>query len=123
MCDELFARLSKSNFRSRFHLTEKDRSYIKEKGWDTIRRHAADFVQKRLSPPARLLKNDGKQTPMRGHPVFVAQHACACCCRQCLYKWHHIDPDHWLTETEQAEIVNILMSWLKREAADKLHII
>ena len=113
MCDEQFAKLAKSKFRSSFHLSEKDRAYIKEKGWETICRHAADFVKKRLSPPARLLKNDGKQTPMRGHPVFVAQHACACCCRQCLYKWHHIDTNHWLTESEQTYIVNILMSWIK----------
>lgn len=118
MCDELFAKLAKSKFRSSFYLSEKDRAYIKEKGLETIRRHAADFVKKRLSPPARLLKNDGKQTPMRGHPVFVAQHACACCCRQCLYKWHHIDSNHWLTEAEQAYIVNILMSWIKKEYVD-----
>lgn len=118
MCDELFAKLAKSKFRSSFYLSEKDRAYIKEKGLETIRRHAADFVKKRLSPPARLLKNDGKQTPMRGHPVFVAQHACACCCRQCLYKWHHIDANHWLTEAEQAYIVNILMSWIKKDYVD-----
>ena len=53
MCDEQFAKLAKSKFRSSFHLSEKDRAYIKEKGWETICRHAADFVKKRLSPPAR----------------------------------------------------------------------
>ena len=115
MCDEQFAKLAKSKFRSSFHLSEKDRAYIKEKGWETICRHAADFVKKRLSPPARLLKNDGKQTPMRGHPVFVAQHACACCCRQCLYKWHRIEPNHWLTEAEQAYITDVLMTWIEKE--------
>lgn len=36
------------------------------------------------------IDNDGKQTPMRGHPVFIAQHATATCCRECLKKWHNI---------------------------------
>lgn len=31
--DAAFTRLSKSNFRSRFHLSAADRSYIAEKGW------------------------------------------------------------------------------------------
>lgn len=72
--------LSRSRFRSRFHLGLEDRQYIGDKGWDTIRRHAEDFVAKRLAPAH--IPNDGKQTPMRGHPVFLAQHATACCCRQ-----------------------------------------
>ena len=77
----LFQRLSQSAFRSRFHLTAKERAYIEEKGMATIRRHAEDFVSKRLAPAA--IPNDGKQTPMRGHPVFLAQHATGCCCRGC----------------------------------------
>lgn len=113
MFEEVFAKLEKSAFRRKFKLTDTDKQYIETKGYDVIRRHAEDFVKKRLSPPASQLKNDGKQTPMRGHPVFTAQHACACCCRQCLYKWHHIDANHWLTEAEQIYIVNILMSWIK----------
>ena len=76
---DLFARLAHSNFRSRFHLKEKDRQYIQEKGMDTIRSHARDFVRTRLAPAQ--ISNDGKQTPMRGHPVFLAQHATGCCCR------------------------------------------
>lgn len=55
---------------------------------DTIRSHASDFVRTRLAPAQ--IPNDGKQTPMRGHPVFLAQHATGCCCRGCLYKWHRI---------------------------------
>lgn len=74
--NELFTRLSRSDFRSRFHLTEKDKAYVREKGMDTIRSHARDFVEKRLSSEAP--ENDGKQTPMKGHPVFIAQHATAC---------------------------------------------
>lgn len=115
MYEELFAALAKSIFRSRFHLKGKDLEYAKEKGCGVLRRHAADFVRKRLAAPASLMKNDGKQTPMRGHPVFVAQHACACCCRQCLYKWHRIEPNHWLSEAEQVYITDVLIKWIEKE--------
>ena len=80
---------------------------------DKIREHAYDFIKKRLAPSQIL--NDGKQTPMRGHPVFIAQHACACCCRGCLEKWHKIPKDRDLTEKEINYIVNLLMLWIKKE--------
>ncbi len=111
--EETLARLQKSTFRARFHLTEKDRKYIEDKGMETIERHAQDFIRQRLAPA--VIPNDGKQTPMRGHPVFVAQHACACCCRGCLSKWYHVMPGRWLTEDEEARIVRLLMAWIKRE--------
>ena len=82
----LFNRLANSKFRSRFNLSKKEVEYKKEKGIDTIENHARDFVNKRLS--SNVIPNDGKQTPMRGHPVFIAQHATATCCRGCINKWH-----------------------------------
>ncbi|MFX2607470.1 DUF4186 domain-containing protein [Enterobacter mori] len=108
--DPLFARLSRSTFRSRFRLGPKERQYCLEKGAETIDRHAADFVAQRLAPahPA----NDGKQTPMRGHPVFIAQHATATCCRGCLAKWHSIPPDVELTAQQQHYIVTVIHHWL-----------
>ena len=109
----LFQRLSQSAFRSRFHLTAKERAYIEEKGMATIRRHAEDFVSKRLAPAA--IPNDGKQTPMRGHLVFLAQHATGCCCRGCLSKWHHIQPGHQLSPEEQRYVVAVLMTWIRRQ--------
>ena len=105
--------LAKSKFRSSFHLKEKDKDYIKEKGLDKIREHAYDFINKRLKPAVIL--NDGKQTPMRGHPVFIAQHACACCCRGCLYKWHHIEKGKQLTSSEINYIVDIIIAYIIRE--------
>ena len=109
----LFERLAKSAFRSRFRLTQKDKSYIVAKGMATIRRHAIDFVTKRLAPA--VIPNDGKQTPLRGHPVFLAQHATGCCCRGCLSKWHHIPADRQLTGEEQQYIVAVLMTWIERQ--------
>ena len=111
--EELFRRLSGSEFRSRFHLSQKDRQYISEKGMDTIMRHAQEFISKRLSEENP--ENDGRQTPMKGHPVFIAQHAAACCCRSCLEKWHNIPSGKKLTESEQFYITDVLMDWIKRE--------
>ena len=85
----------------------------KEKGIDKIRSHAEDFISKRLAPAD--IPNDGKQTPMRGHPVFIAQHATATCCRGCLEKWHKIPKGKILTQAEQRYVVDIIMEWINRQ--------
>ena len=108
--DEALVKLQKSAFRAKFHLTEKDKQYVKDKGMNTVREHAADFVRQRLAPA--VIPNDGKQTPMRGHPVFIAQHACACCCRGCLNKWYKVPIGTELNENQQERIVNLLMAWI-----------
>src|SRR6478672_10394538 len=94
----ILARLGKSRFRRRFHLNSKDRNYLDSKGMSVVLEHAADFIKKRLAPAHP--SNDGKQTPWRGHPVFVAQHATATCCRGCLEKWHGLSKGRELTERE-----------------------
>lgn len=111
--DEALNKLKKSKFRSKFHLSDKDKKYIDDKGLKVIRRHAEDFIAQRLAPDN--IPNDGKQTPMRGHPVFIAQHACACCCRGCLFKWYRVNPNKQLSPTEQEKIVNLIMTWIERE--------
>ena len=111
--DEALDKLQASKFRSSFHLTAKDKAYVKEKGMDTIRLHAEDFIRSRLAP--KVIPNDGKQTPMRGHPVFVAQHATACCCRGCLYKWYKVKPGKALTDEQISKIVGLIMAWIERE--------
>ncbi len=106
-------KLQKSKFRSKFHLKEKDIFYIQEKTMDVLEGHAKDFVCHRLAP--ELIHNDGKQTPMTGHPVFIAQHATATCCRKCLYRWHHIGMKRPLTQKEQTFIVCLIMKWIDEE--------
>lgn len=105
--------LRKSKFRDSFHLKEKDKIYVKEKGYDVIRKHAEDFIKSRLAPC--YIPNDGKQTPMKNHPVFIAQHATATCCRKCLYKWHHIKMNKELTLEEEKYIVDVIMTFIKNE--------
>lgn len=113
MYEDLFLRLSRSKFRSKFKLSQKDLDYIKAKGIDTVRQHAYDFINKRIAP--EIIENDGKQTPMRGHPVFIAQHATATCCRGCIYKWHRIPQGRQLTQAEIDYIVNVIMAWIEKQ--------
>ncbi|HUT03392.1 MAG TPA: DUF4186 domain-containing protein [bacterium] len=117
MCDidDLFAALGRSEFRSRFKLGGKEAQYLMEKGLATILEHARDFVMKRLADtdPA----NDGRQTPMSNHPVFIAQHATATCCRKCLAKWHKIPKGRPLLQVEVGYIVRVIEHWLKSQDA------
>lgn len=109
----LFQQLNQSKFRSSIKLTEKDYSYLKLKGKSVIAKHAAEFISQRLAPAHPV--NDGKQTPWKGHPVFVAQHATATCCRSCLMKWHNIPQGFDLTPPQQHYIVRVIMLWLNQE--------
>jgi exodeoxyribonuclease V alpha subunit len=115
--DELKIRLAKSKFRSSFKLKLKDLEYINKKGLAEIRKHAEEFIKERLAPA--IPKNDGKQTPFRGHPVFIAQHATATCCRDCLEKWHGIPKNKVLNNEEIRYIIDIIMSWVGEGAANK----
>jgi len=110
---DIFDKLSKSAFRSRFELGAQEKAYIEQKGIDVIRQHAEEFISKRIAPAD--IPNDGKQTPMRGHPVFIAQHATACCCRGCIEKWHHIKKGALLTTAQKDYLVNVIMEWIKRQ--------
>lgn len=110
---QLFERLDNSKFRSGFHLKKKDREYVREKGLETIRQHARDFIAKREAPA--VIPNDGKQTPMRGHPVFIAQHATATCCRECIRKWHKMQPGRELSHVQQEYLVDVIMVWIQKE--------
>ena len=98
-------------------MTDKDRQYIQDKGIDTIRQHAVDFIKTRIEP--QNPKNDGKQTPMRGHPVFVAQHATATCCRGCIQKWHGIEKDRVLNDQEIEFVVGLAIGWIKDQVRVK----
>ena len=117
--EPLFTHLEASKFRSGFHLKEKDIAYIQEKGLDVIREHARDFIAKREAPA--YIPNDGKQTPMRGHPVFIAQHATATCCRECIRKWHKLQPGRELSAIQQEYLVDVIMTWIEKELEDNIN--
>ena len=109
----ILERLAKLKFRSKFKLKTQDIEYIKEKGIDIIRLHATDFIKNRVAPAD--IPNDGKQTPMRGHPVFIAQHATACCCRGCVEQWHKFPKRRKLTEQEQNYLVDVIIGLINKQ--------
>jgi hypothetical protein len=111
------ARRSQSPFRSRIRLQENELNYLRNKGLSEVLEHAARFIETRLAPASPL--NDGKQTPWHNHPVFVAQHATATCCRGCLQKWHDIPKGRALTVEEEQYIVTLIGAWLSRQQESK----
>ena len=111
--EEKLDSLSKSKFRSRFHLRKYMLDYIKEKGLDKIESDAYDFIKNRISDTSKFI--DGKQTPMKSHPVFIAQHATATCCRGCLNKWYQIPKGRELTSHEIDFCVALIMAWIRKE--------
>jgi len=111
--NNMLLKLSKSTFRSSFHLRKYMVDYVNEKGMDKVKSHAYDFIKKNIAP--KNPKNDGRQTPLKNHPVFIAQHACACCCRNCLLKWHGIKKGVELDDKQIDYIVNLLMKWIENE--------
>jgi hypothetical protein len=108
--DEAFRRLATSAFRRRFRLQGKELAYLRMWGIPHVRKQAADLIGKRLAPAQPA--NDGRQTPWRNHPVFVAQHATATCCRGCLEKVHEIAKGHELTAEERTYVLDVIERWL-----------
>ena len=113
----MLAALGRSRFRRRFALGPRERRYLADRGHETVMTHARQFIDQRLAPAAP--PNDGRQTPMRGHPVFIAQHATATCCRKCLSRWHDIPAGHALTEPEIAHVLAMIDAWLGEQT--KVH--
>ena len=113
--NKLLYSLSKTKFRGSFHLNNNMKNYVTEKGMDKIENDAYQFIKDRIAP--KNPKNDGKQTPMKAnsHPVFIAQHACGCCCRSCLERIHHISKNKELSKDEIDYIVTVLLTWIQLE--------
>lgn len=111
--DERLDRMAPHHFRRRFHLRGRERALVTLRGMPVVREHAEDLVRRKIgaAEPVR----DGRQTPYRGHPVFVAQHATATCCRTCLERWHGIPKGHALHDDEHAYLVEVIARWIERE--------
>lgn len=109
--------LAQQRFRAKFHLYGRERALVLLRGPEAIREHARDLIARRVAPAAP--RKDGKQTPYRGHPVFVAQHATATCCRTCLERWHGLPRGRELTPAEQGYVVDVISRWIERELAGR----
>ena len=112
---DTLGRLSQSAFRSSYTLSAHDADYARRKGRDVIGRHAREMLAQRVG--AAQPYKDGKQTPWRGHPVFTAQHATACCCRGCIERWHHIPRGRALSSEDINRLASLVMAWIDRDLA------
>ncbi len=95
----------------KFVLGEPEQEYVTSRGMDILRLHATDFVNKRLAPANP--KNDGRQTPTKGHPVFIAQHACGCNDRTSLEEFFGIEKGRELSEAEVDMVVDVILKWIE----------
>ena len=102
--------IGRNHFRAKFRLRCKERAVVDMRGITTVREHAEELVKHRLAPAEP--RNDGRQTPYHGHPVFVAQHATATCCRTCLARWHDIPAGRVLDDAEQSYVVEVICRWI-----------
>jgi hypothetical protein len=111
--DEVFRHLALSKFRRRFRLQGRDLAYLETWGLAHVMKQAEEILRKRVAP--EVIPNDGRQTPWRNHPVFVAQHATATCCRGCLEKTHGITKGHALTDEEMKHVLAAIERWLSSQ--------
>lgn len=107
---ELKAKLAEDGRLEKFALGEPEQEYVTSRGMDILRLHATDFVNKRLAPANP--KNDGRQTPTKGHPVFIAQHACGCNDRSSLEQFYDIEMGRALTPEEVEFVVDVILEWI-----------
>ncbi|HYH07556.1 MAG TPA: DUF4186 domain-containing protein [Thermoanaerobaculia bacterium] len=112
--DEAFRRLATSSFRRKFRLQGRELAYLQTWGLPHVMRQAEELIRKRVAP--EVIPNDGRQTPWRNHPVFVAQHATATCCRGCIEKVHGIAKGHELTNDELRHVLAAIERWLSSSA-------
>ena len=115
--DQKLDDIARHPFRAKFHLRGRERAAAQLSDPATMRRHAYDLIARRLAPAEP--HKDGKQTPYRGHPVFVAQHATATCCRTCPERWHQIPKGRQLGRDEHAYVVDVICRWIDREKIDR----
>jgi hypothetical protein len=108
--EDVFRTLAASSFRRKFRLQGRELAYLQTWGLPHVMKQAAEIIGRRVAPA--VIANDGRQTPWRNHPVFVAQHATATCCRGCLEKTHGISRGHELTAGEMQHVLAVLERWL-----------
>ena len=97
---------------------EPEKEYVLSRGIEILKLHATDFVKKRLAPADP--KNDGRQTPLKGHPVFIAQHATGTSDRIRLEKFHGIKTGIELTEKEISYVVSVILRWIQEQVGEPI---
>jgi len=103
-------KLAEAGRLEQFTLGDPEKEYVESRGMEILKLHATDFVNKRLAPAQP--KNDGRQTPTKGHPVFIAQHATGCNDRSSLEEFYGIGKGRELTQDEVEMIVDVILRWI-----------
>jgi hypothetical protein len=111
----LKTKLARSRQIDFLEMGETEIEYVQSRGLEILQLHATDFVRKRLAPADP--KNDGRQTPLKGHPVFIAQHATGTSDRIKLHKFHGIQSGIELTEMEISYVVSVILRWIKEQTS------
>jgi hypothetical protein len=114
--DEVLVRIGRSRFRAKFRLQGKELAYLETWGMARVIEDGRRFITTRLAPAQP--RNDGRQTPWRNHPIFVAQHATATCCRGCLEKNHGIAKGTALTPEQIDYVLAVLERWMHKYCSD-----
>lgn len=109
--DSTLTKLAQNPFRRKFKLFDRERAYLERWGIEKVMRDALELLTARVAPAEP--KNDGKQTPWRNHPVFIAQHATATCCRGCIEKWHAVPKGRPLSQPELEHLLSVIRRWLE----------
>ena len=112
----LKTKLARSKQIENLDMGDSEKEYVQSRGVEILQLHATDFVRKRLAPADP--KNDGRQTPLKGHPVFIAQHATGTSDRERLQKFHGIKKGTELTDQEIAYVVNIIIRWIEEQVGE-----
>lgn len=108
----VLAAVAASEYRRRYTLSTTEKSQLRIAGLAKLMKQAEEIIEKQIAPERPV--NDGTQTPKKGHPIHVAQHATATCCRRCLAKWHDIPVGHALTRNESDHVLAVLRGWLEK---------
>lgn len=113
LIDQTLFHLAKTKYRRQYVLSPKLKEYCRQTGMEKLRRKAFEIVREKVSSP--YYKGEGRQTPLDGHPIYIAMHATGTCCRTCLEVWHSIVSGRRLTEKDIIYIVDTIMEWIKRQ--------
>lgn len=112
---KLLEKVAESDYRAEIDLGPEDMDYVNSRGFDMMVRHAHDFVERRLGP-ARP-RNEGKQTPLKGHPLFLAQHATGADSRAALSEYHGIAEGKKLSRQQMDYVTDVVLRWLEERLA------
>ncbi len=112
---KLLEKVAKCDYRAEIDLGAEDIEYINSRGFDMMIKHAQDFVERRLGP-ARP-RNEGKQTPLKGHPLFLAQHATGSDSRRALSEYHGIAEGKELSRQQIDYVTDVVLRWLEERLA------